>query len=163
MKERAVDQFDPVCGDLVKDATHTLGHLGVQFVFCSAQCKERFQLHPGLFVGCPGEKAPKQAGEEVIKQRCMRLAFPLMARRAAEVENCLQNLLGVKMVCISEDHVDIAYDLLLISAEEIEEKIIECGEYLGHSIRDRLERVFVHVGEQSEISSLEVHYKKKAD
>ncbi len=163
MKKRSVEQFDPVCGDPVEGDAHTVDHLGVQFLFCSEQCKARFQLHPGLFVGCPGEKAPRQSGQEVIKQRCLRLAFPLMARKAGEIENCLQKLLGVKSVNASDDHIDITYDLLLISAEEIEEEIIECGEYLGHSLRDRLERVFIHVEEQSEISSLEVHYKKKVD
>jgi YHS domain-containing protein/copper chaperone CopZ len=163
MKKRVIEHFDPVCGDPVKGGDHVIDHLGVHFFFCSEQCKSRFELHPGLFVGCPGEKAPKQSGQEVIKQRCLRLAFPLMERKALEVEGCLQKLLGVKSVKASDDHIDISYDLLLICAEEIENKIVECGEYLGHRVRDRLERVFVHVEEQSEISSLEVHYKKKAD
>lgn len=163
MKERVVEHFDPVCGDSVKDDTYAEEHLGARLLFCSEQCLARFQAHPGLFVGCPGEKAPKQAGQEVIKHRCLRLEFPLMARKAGEVEACLQELLGVKSVNASDDHIDVTYDLLLISAEEIEEKIIECGEYLGHRLRDRLERVFIHVEEHSEISSLEVHYKKRVD
>lgn len=163
MKGKLPHDTDPVCGDPVTHSNHVYEHLGVRFVFCSIDCLERFQLHPGLYVGCPGEKAPRQAGQEVIKNRRLKLAFPLMERKAEQVERCLRKLKGVKAVKACDDCVEVSYDLLLISAEEIEEYIISCGEDLGHRLRDRLERVFVHVEEQTEISSLEVHFKKKAD
>lgn len=163
MREKVEEAVDPVCGDAVEQSSYLAEHLGAHFLFCSEQCKERFLSHPGLFVGCPGEKAPRQEGQEIIKQRCMRLAFPLDSGKAEKIQDILQDLLGVKSSAVGSDHIDISYDLLLISAEEIEEKIIACGEELGHRLRDRLERVFIHAEEQNEISSIEVHYQNKAD
>lgn len=53
---------DVVCGMQVESGSHQLMHLGMSYSFCSRQCQERFLANPHLYVGMPGQKAPKQEG-----------------------------------------------------------------------------------------------------
>ena len=60
----------PVCRMLVPSDQLALIYQGMHFAFCSGQCRERFQANPHLYVGVPGEKAPKQQGAQVLKHKC---------------------------------------------------------------------------------------------
>ena len=148
---------DYVCGMQVNSGDNQLMYQGVAYSFCSKQCRERFLANPHLYVGMPGQKAPKQEGLSVIKQRRLRLAQPLSSSQAKTLIDALQAMMGIQAVSADGDSVVISYDLLQATAEQVEEKLIEIGVQLGEGLAERLRRAFVHYEEECEIGNLEVH------
>jgi YHS domain-containing protein len=59
---------DPVCHFAVHHALLTSEFEGIPYVFCSAQCQERFLANPHLYVGLLGHKALGQKGGALIKK-----------------------------------------------------------------------------------------------
>ena len=148
---------DFVCGMEVDSNDNQIMYRGGSYAFCSKQCQERFQANPHLYVGIPGQKAPKQEGLSVIKQRRLRLAQPLSSSEAKTLIDALQTMMGIKAVSVEGDSVLITYDLLQALAEQIEEKLVEVGIQLGGGLAERLRRAFVHYEEECEVGNLEVH------
>lgn len=148
---------DMVCGMQVESGNQQLVYLGVAYSFCSSQCRERFLANPHLYVGIPGQKAPKQEGVSVIKQRKLRLAEPLSPDQAKTLGEALEAMMGIQAVSIEGDCIVVAYDLLQATAEQIEERLAEVGVQLGEGWPERLRRAFVHYEEECEADSLEVH------
>lgn len=89
---------DPVCHMEVPSASFAIEYAGIHYAFCSAQCKERFLANPHLYVGMHGQKAPKQEGVSVIKQRRLRLAQPLSPSQARVLSDALQAMMGIQIV-----------------------------------------------------------------
>lgn len=147
---------DVVCGMQVNSGDHQLVYLGVPYSFCSEQCRERFQANPRLYVGLPGQRAPKQQGLSVIKQRRLRLVQPLSPSQAKSITDALQAMMGIQTVSAEGDCVVITYDLLQATAEQIEEKLSGIGVQLGTGWAERLRRAFAHYEEETEVGSLEV-------
>lgn len=147
---------DVVCGMQVNSGDNQVEYLGVLYSFCSEQCKERFQANPHLYVGLPGQKAPKQHGVSLIKRRRLRLAKPLATDESMSVRDTLQSMMGVQGVLAEGDCVVITYDMLQATAEQIEEKLAEIGIQLGKGWAERLRRAFVHYEEETEAGNLEV-------
>lgn len=147
---------DPVCGMEVAPGQHALVHLQMEFAFCSEQCRARFLAHPHLYIGYPGVKAAKQAGKTMLKRRRLRLARPLSGEGAAIVEEVLHGLIGVVHVSIVGEVIEITYELLQVSAGEIEATLTGAGVRLGADWTEQLKRAFMHEVEEWEIESLEV-------
>jgi YHS domain-containing protein len=147
---------DPVCGMRVSRDSYPLEHLGIHYAFCSAQCQERFKTNPHLYIGVPGEKAPRQKGVEIIKRRSFRLEQPLTGTDAATVVEELGAMMGIKHVDVAGDIVAITYDLLQATAKQIEARIVQVGVGLGAGWAERLQRGFVHYFEECEVGNLEV-------
>ena len=147
---------DNVCGMQVDAGENQLEYLGVSYSFCSKQCQERFLSNPHLYVGLPGQKAPKHEGLEVIKKRRLHLAQSLSSSQASTLIDALQAMMGIQSVSVEGDRVVIVYDLLQATAEQLEVKLTEIGVQLGEGLADRLLRAFVHYEEECEIGNLEV-------
>ena len=148
---------DPVCQMLVAPDQNAINYQGMDFAFCSQQCKDRFLANPHLYIGVPsGQKAPKQAGQEVIKRRRLRLDQPLSASEAQQVTDQLRAMMGVYAVDIDADELTITYDLLQATAEQIEATLQQAGARLGGGWGERLRRAFVHYLEETEVASREV-------
>lgn len=156
MRPRSDKVRDPVCRMTVSPDQYVITYLGMDVAFCSQQCKERFLANPHLYIGVPGEKAPKQKGQEVIKRRRLRLATPLSAPAAQQVAAHLRAMMGVYAVEIDADELTITYDLLQATAGQIELALEEAGARLGEGWGARLRRAFVHCLEETEVDSLEV-------
>lgn len=148
---------DVVCGMQVESGGNQIVYLGISYAFCSKQCQERFLANPHLYVGMPGQKAPKQKGLSVIKQRRLRLAQPLSSSQARALSDALQAMMGIQTVSVEGTSVVITYDLLQATVEQVEEKLAEIGVQLGEGLAERLRRAFVHYEEECEVGSLEVH------
>jgi YHS domain-containing protein len=131
-------------------------YLGIHYAFCSQQCRDRFVAHPHLYVGLPGHKAPKQEGMEVLKRRHLHLDTTLSSDQASLLNNALATMAGVKQVFAEGDRVEITYDLLQVTAEQIETKITEICICLGGDWLERILLAFVHYQEECEVSNLEV-------
>lgn len=147
---------DPVCGIQVDPHQYSIVYLEIPYAFCSRQCLERFQAHPHLYVGQPGQKAPRQEGRQVLKRRSLRLAHPLNVSQAIELAEALSWLPGVKNVHAEAEILIITYDLLLVTTGQIEEKLAAIGVKLGDGWADRLRLSFLHYEEELEAGSLEV-------
>lgn len=146
---------DPVCGMMVDTPNHVVDYQGIRFFFCSEQCKERFIANPHLYVGSPGHSAPKQEGKEVIKKRRLHLVQPLSWQDAEILTAALREMMGVKAVIAQGDRVEITYDLLQATAEQIEVKLSEIGAMLGEGWTERLRRAFIHYEEECTVENLE--------
>jgi len=147
---------DPVCGMMVDPHELKVEYLQMHFAFCSEQCRERFLANPGLYVGRPGEKSPKQEGREVIRRRRIHFTVPLPKGQEQVLNDKLLAMMGIKKVIISGDRLEITYDLLQATAGQIEAEIIKFGAGLGEGWTDRMRRAFVHFEEETVIESLEV-------
>lgn len=147
---------DPVCGMTVSMDSFPLEYLGMRFAFCSQQCQDRFKANPHLYVGVPGEKAPKQKGLEIIKQRRFRLEQPLTDAEASVLMEGVGAMMGIKHIEVSGDMAVIRYDLLQATAEQIESHIGRVGLQLGNGWAERLQRGFIHFLEETEVDSLEL-------
>src|SRR3989338_7649693 len=152
---------DPVCHMEVASASFATEYAGGHYAFCSAQCKERFLASPHLYIGFPGRKAPAQEGKKVIKRRRLLLLAPLDAAQAEQVKQALLEMMGIHEVCIEGDKIEIQYDLVQVTAEQIADKLALIGVDLGDGWIDRLKLAFINNLEEIEISSLEVEKKKK--
>ena len=147
---------DPVCHMEVASASFATEYAGGHYAFCSAQCKERFLASPHLYIGFPGRKAPAQEGKEVIKRHRFLLSAPLDAIQAEQVKQALLEMMGMHEVYIEEDKIEIQYDLMQVTAEQIVDKLALIGANLGGGWGDRLKLAFINNLEEIEISSLEV-------
>lgn len=149
---------DPVCGMEVAPAQFEMIYEGIHYAFCSEQCRQRFVANPHLYIGVPGEKAPKQKGMELFKRRRFQLDTPLAAQDAVILTEELGAMMGVKAIEIQDDNtVTITYDLLQATADQLEAKMVEVGVKLGDGWAERLRRGFVHYIEECEVENLEVH------
>ena len=151
---------DPVCHMQVPSISLATEYAGGHYAFCSAQCKERFLASPHLYIGFPGRKAPAQEGKKVIKRRRLLLLAPLDAAQAEQVKQALLEMMGIHEVCIEGDKIEIQYDLVQVTAEQIADKLALIGVDLGDGWIDRLKLAFINNLEEIEISSLEVENRK---
>ncbi|MCG6936730.1 MAG: YHS domain-containing protein [Gammaproteobacteria bacterium] len=146
---------DPVCGMEVKSDNFMIDYLGIRYVFCSAQCLERFQSNPHLYIGYPGSEAPKHTGNEILKNRTLRLSGSLLAEVKKIVIESIQSMMGVHYVAIEGNRIEITYDLLQATEEQIEKSITAAGAVPGNNLIDRIKRAFVQSMEETEVISLE--------
>ena len=152
---------DPVCHMQVPAVSFAMEYLGINYAFCSEQCRDRFLANPHLYIGFPGRKAPAQEGVEVVKCRKIRLACPLDTAQSRQIYDALTDMMGVRNVHIDGGKLDIQYDLIQVTEEQIENKLASVGAALGQGWADRLKRAFIHFEEEFEIDNLEVTKNKK--
>lgn len=152
---------DPVCHMQVSSTSFATEYAGVHYAFCSAQCKERFLANPHLYIGFPGHKAPAQEGKKVIKRHRLLLSAPLDAIQAEQVKRALLEMMGIDEIGIEGDKIEIQYDLMQVTTEQIADKLALIGANLGGGWIDRLRLAFINNLEEIEISSLEVENKKR--
>jgi YHS domain-containing protein len=149
---------DPVCGMEVAPAQFETAYEGLHYAFCSEQCRQRFLSNPHLYIGRPGEKAPKQKGVELFKRRRFRLDAPLTPQDAAILADAVGAMVGVRAIEIEDGNtVTLTYDLLQATADQLEAKMVEVGVKLGEGWTERLRRGFINYMEECEVENLEVH------
>jgi len=151
---------DYVCHMQVPSTSFATEYAGGHYAFCSVQCRERFLANPHLYIGFPGHKAPVQEWKEVIKRRRLLLSAPLDAIQAEQVKRALLEMMGILEICIEGGEVEIQYDLMQVTAEQIADKLASIGADLGGGWIDRLKLAFINYLEETEMSSLEVQHKK---
>ncbi len=148
---------DPVCHMVVSEKSFPTEYEGICYAFCSAQCKERFQANPHLYIGFPGKKSPAQKGANVIKQRRMMLTEPLDDLQSEQLKRELFEMMGIHSVCIEGNKLEIQYDLMQVTAEQIANKLVQIGAELGGGWIGGLKLAFINYLEEREIDSLEVN------
>ena len=151
---------DPVCHMEVPATSLAVHYAGSHYAFCSAQCRERFLANPHLYIGFPGHKAPAQEGKQVIKRHRFLLSASLNAMQAEQIKRALLEMMGIHEVCIEGDKIEIQYDLIQVTAEQIADKLALAGADLGEGWINRLKLAFINNLEEIEINSLEVEKEK---
>lgn len=146
---------DPVCGMLVELDQRVFEFQGLRFAFCSQQCRDRFESNPHIYIGQAGRSAAKQRGEVRIKTRTMKLHSPITDEFKLVLRDSLHEMMGVKHVRIEGNIVQITYDLLEATAEQIGQTIEESGNRLSQSLGTKLRHAFVHCLEEIELDALE--------
>ncbi|NOX77251.1 MAG: YHS domain-containing protein, partial [Gammaproteobacteria bacterium] len=103
----------PVCGMRTTGQADSLvmEYHKMYFHFCSEQCREMFQTHPGLY---SSKKRAKVAGG-VIKSRKLRLATVPDPETAEAVGEYLQGLMGLKKSQVTGRWLTVRYDLLQLT------------------------------------------------
>jgi len=147
---------DVVCGMMVAPDSHPTDYQGQPFAFCSAQCHDRFVTNPHLYIGRPGQLAPKQQGLKVLKRRQFVLDKSLDENQAQALHASISAMMGIETLVIEGAHMSVTYDLLQATAEQIEAVLAEAGARLGNGWAERLRRGFVHYTEECEIGQLQV-------
>lgn len=145
----------PVCDMKVGDDAPSRVWRGIPLRFCSAQCRERFEASPGLYLGAPGQSAPRQCGERLMKQRRFRLDTAPNAEQARQLQDAIAAMMGVVHVDIDGAELRVDYDLLQATAEQIEQRVVEAGGRLGQDWRARMQRALLHFGEDWEVGGRE--------
>jgi len=153
---------DPVCHMMVSKSSFNTEYSGMTFAFCSGQCRDRFLANPHLYMGFPRQKAPAQQGVEVVKNRKIRLNCPLDVTQSQLVQDALTSMMGVQDIHVDGNLLEIRYDLVQVTAEQIENTLVSVGASLGQGWIDRIRRAFIHFKEESEIGNLEVIKSKKS-
>lgn len=151
---------DPVCHMTVPETSFSTEYAGIHYAFCSQQCKDRFLANPHLYTGLPGHMAPAQKGKQIIKQRSLVLSSPLDTKQAELVKRALLSMMGISEIRIDGDKIEIQYDLMQVTAEQIADKLALIGTELGGRWMERLKRAFINYQEECEIGSLEVTSRK---
>lgn len=152
---------DPVCRMQVLAASFETEYAGMTYAFCSTQCRDRFLANPHLYLGFPGRKAPAQEGLKIIKYRRICFAYPLDTTQAKRIKDALTGMMGVLDVHIEGDKMDIQYDLIQVTEQQIENELTSVGGALGREWVHRLKYAFIHFEEEFEIDNLEVTKNKK--
>lgn len=146
---------DPVCGKFVGAHTIETVYAGIRYAFCSDQCRELFVAHPHLYVGYAGHKAPRQRCMQAVKRRRFRLEQPLSLLEGELLTEDLRGMVGVSDVHVDGMVIEVTYDLLGVTAEQIEARLAEIGLKLGEEWSEHLRLGFVHFMEEAEVSGLE--------
>jgi YHS domain-containing protein len=151
---------DPVCHMDVPKHSVPIEYEGIHFAFCSAQCKERFQANPRLYMGHPGIISPAQQGRQVFKQRRIKLAETLDVGQSERVRSALFEMMGIHDVQTEGNVLEIRYDLMQATAEQIADRLTQVGAEFGGGWVSGLRLAFVYYLEECEIGALEVENKK---
>ena len=146
---------DPVCGMIVGTRTIETVYAGIPYAFCSNQCRERFEANPHLYIGHPGHKAPKQKGVQVVKRRRFKVGQSLTPLEAELLTKDLCGMMGIREVHVDDMVIDVTYDLMGATAEQIEARLARIGLKLGQEWPERLRLGFIHFIEESEVLGLE--------
>lgn len=147
---------DVVCGMMVAPDSYPLRYQGSDYAFCSAQCLERFEAHPHLYVGTPGHPAPKQQGMVILKQRRFVVDEVLGDSRAAYLQGQIEKMMGIEALEVNGAEIVVTYDLLQATALQIEQELSKAGAQMGSGWGENLRRGFIHYTEECEIGNLQV-------
>jgi hypothetical protein len=63
--------------------------------------------------------------------------------------------MGIREIHIDGMNINVTYNLMEVTAEQIEDQMVEIGVNLGEEWSQRLRRGFIHLLEETEVSSME--------
>lgn len=149
MNKQMVVNTCPVCGMNVEYDDWTETHTGIQYLFCSSQCRDNFRERPLLYTG-------KNAGNVHVRlmQRRFRLESSLDSSQAEIVRGELCAMMGVEQIEVEGDQISLTYDLLQCTVGQVEECLKQAGVRLGEGWSDRLKRGWMKYKEENELDNL---------
>lgn len=150
----------PVCEMQVAEDRYHVRLRGMTFWLCSEQCLQRFNQRPSLYIGDPKQgKSAKQHGIKVHKKRTLNLELPKNNESTSQLIGALNSLMGVTEAKINQGQLQIEYDLVQVSLEEIEAFIKSTGINIEQSWLDKIHDSFIHYNEEGQLDNLGHPYK----
>lgn len=146
---------DPVCEMEVESQTYSFEYMGDQYVFCSQQCRDRFEANPNLYIGTAGKASPKQLGKKLLRRRTLKLEQNIPEVVSELLIERLESMMGIKQVTINKNSLDISYDLLEATHKQIEDVIEREGHQLESGLGQVLKQAFINYFEECELDNLE--------
>ncbi len=144
----------------VSEDSYEVTQRGMTFWLCSEQCRDRFNQRPSLYIGDPKQgKSAKQHGIKVHKKRTLNLELPNNNESASLLIRALNSLMGVTEATINQGQLEIEYDLVQVSLEEIEAFIKSTGINIEQSWLDKIHDSFIHYNEEGQLDNLGHPYK----
>ncbi|MDX1751252.1 hypothetical protein [Methylophaga sp.] len=151
----------PVCNMSVPNDSFSFTLRGLVFWFCSQQCQDRFNQRPSLYVGDPKHgKSSMQQGIKVIKKHTIELELADDYQFKSLLIEALSSLMGVLNVKINRNKLEIEYDLMQVSLQEIQEFILSTGLNLDQSWLNKIHSAYVNLNEHGELDNLGHPFKK---
>ena len=80
-------------------------------------------VESALYVGLPGHIASAQQWQEIIKSRRIVLSISLDAMQAEQVKRVLFEMMGIHEISIEGDKIEIQYDLIQVTVEQIADRL----------------------------------------
>lgn len=142
-------EFCPVCGMKGEPEDYRLEYHKIFFHFCSAQCRETFVSHPGLYTGIRAHEHG-----EILKRRKLRLTKALDPDAAEAVTEYLHVLMGIKEAEAEGCWLTIHYDLLQLTLAQIETTLEHVDIKLDNGWWQRLRRSEIRNSEENELGNL---------
>jgi len=139
---------DPVCGEEVCSLEFSVVFLGVEYGFCSLECRDRFLASPYLYAGLRGQRSPRLT-RHARRCRHLWLAAPLSAEQGACLAKALEALPGIVTVDAGGQRVDIVFDPALAEIGRLEVRLVEVGTQLGVGWAERLRQGLRHSEEEA--------------
>lgn len=137
---------DPVCGVEVglADALLSTSFHGLDYHFCSEECRRRFIHSPALYAG------PNVAVNRHLMPKKRRLKFlPVEAENLKKTCEMLHQMKGVMQVSMGEGYVLLEYDLQQVSLVQIEDLLQATGLRLKNGLHG-IQRSLWRFTEQNE-------------
>jgi len=141
---------DPVCQKRLEasETAHQIIYRNMSYQFCSAHCLERFVEIPEFFI------VPHLLEDIRAVPKQHRLRFnPVSSSVLEEAIERLRTLQGVIRVSKFEKHMDLEYDVRLVSLQQIEALLANAGLPLKGGIH-RLVRGFWEFSEHNELANM---------
>ncbi len=129
-------------------------HMGIQFLFCSEKCKERFIENPDLYITHSGKPTAEYCKNQIIKQHCLKLSESVNNDTKKSITKALETMRGVKSIHIETNKLDITYDLLQTTLLKIEKCLKKTNRQLSGKFMERIKRFFINYTEETELDNL---------
>ncbi len=149
---------DPVCGMEIESQGESEGdsirktYAGIDYWFCSEQCRQRFIDHPSLFIGNPKKGlSVKQRGKEELRAHYIHLKKTPDPQQSTRLINNISQLMGIKSVSVEASTLIVIYDLLQVSFSDIEKVIVESHCDTSTKVSERFKRTIIHFAEEREL------------
>lgn len=155
MSQLELTKHCPVCHMTVVDHSLSFSYRGIDYYFCSSQCRQRFKTYPHLFVGDPKHGlSPKQKNQVILKKRRISFAEPISDELKSVLEENLLSLMGIEGLAFEEQCLYVTYDLLQVSLEDIETTIEQTAATLYAGLIERIKSGFIHYSEECELENM---------
>jgi len=121
-------------------------HHGLTYLFCSKQCKQNFDERPRLYL--------KPPARQVLKSHKFKLKEDLGSERQEEIKSLLLEMMGVQYIDIKQRTLSIQYNLLEVSAVQIEQSLQAANVALDLGWLSQFKRGLIHYSEKNELELL---------
>ena len=121
---------DLVCGMSVDSDEISADYQGNHYVFCSEQCRERFQENPQLYTD-PESKSSATEKSDFYRHTILKLPETLPVDVADRLTAYVRKMMGIQYIEVYDDEIELSYDPKQVTDSQIEAAITRFGETMG--------------------------------
>ena len=142
----------PVCKMTIrevgeKELVHSVYH-GIRYHFCSAQCAQNFSRRPRLYLNDQTE------GKALIKRGRLEFQDELSDAMQQKIRQTVAAMMGIHDVSVSARRMNVVYDLMQVTSEQIEARLMAADVSLDKNWQQRMRLAWHHYTEENELDQL---------